>query len=99
MPQARAEAERERRRRGASVLALLRLPLRHGHRLPVQRHAAVAGAYERVLEERRVVALRVVIRPSVCAAALLACKTRDHHALGQLEQKAELERLREIAVE
>ena len=46
-----------------------------------------------------VVALRIVVRARVRAAALLAREPRHDHALGELEQEAELERLREIAVE
>src|SRR5439155_12468814 len=83
----------------ASVLSLRRFPLGHRDRLPIQLRAPVHPANEGVLEEIDVVSLRTVVRPGVCTATFLARETRDHHAIGQLEQEAELERLREVAVE
>src|SRR6266545_5910391 len=46
-----------------------------------------------------IVAVRVVVRPRVGTAALLAGEPGDDHAVGELEQEAELERLRQVAVE
>src|SRR6185312_16627333 len=45
------------------------------------------------------VAIRIVVRARVRAAALLSREAGDDHAFGELEQEAELERLRQVAVE
>src|SRR5207248_5599601 len=74
-------------------------PLRHRHRLPVELRSPVLPHDDRVPEEVLVVALGEVARARVGAAALLASDPADDHALGQLEQEAELERLREVVVE
>src|SRR5437868_2988717 len=81
------------------VLPLLRLPFRHPHRFPLQLWRAVHEADDRVLEVVLVVAHRIVVGPRVGAAALLALDARDDHALGEVEEEAELDRLREVAVE
>ena len=47
----------------------------------------------------RVVAVGEVVRPRVGAAALLSGQARDDHAVGELEQEAEFERLRQVGVE
>src|SRR6516225_9188035 len=82
-----------------SVLPLLWLPFRDGHRSPVQLGTAVDRPDDRVLHEVLVVPVRVVVRPSVCPAALLACEPGNDHAVGELEQEAQLERLRQVGVE
>src|SRR5437763_13793300 len=56
-------------------------------------------ADDRVLDEALVVAHRIVVRAGVRAATLLPLDARDDHALGEVEQEAELDRLREVAVE
>src|SRR5262245_47570297 len=64
----------------ASVLPLLRLPLGHRDRLPVQDRMITDPADDRVLHEVLVVAVGVVVGPRVCAAALLALEARNEHA-------------------
>src|SRR3990172_2167283 len=81
------------------VLPLLWLPLRHAHRLGAQLRAAVLPGRDRVPHEVLVVAARVVIRARVGAAALLAGDPALEHAGRDVEQVAELERLREVGVE
>src|SRR5262245_66059794 len=83
------------RLRAASVLPLLRLPLRHRDRLPVQDRMITDPADDRVLHEVLVVALGIVVRPRVRAAALLALEARDEHASREIEQVPELDRLRQ----
>src|SRR5512133_138081 len=83
-----------------SVRPLLRLPLRHRDGLPAQlRPPIIVESDQRVLEEASVVAVRIVVRPSVRTATLLARDARDDHAVGEVEQELELERLRQIVVE
>src|SRR5262249_14914606 len=82
-----------------SVLSLLRLPLRHGDRLPVEARRTILPGDERVPEEVLVVALREVVRTRVRAAALLPGQAGDDHALGELEEESELEGLRQVGVE
>src|SRR6266404_6322427 len=94
-----AEARSEQAEPCASVRPLLWCPFRHGHGLPVEVGTSVDPPHEGVLEKVVVVAFGVVMRPRVGAATLLARESRDDHALGKLEQEAELERLRQIAVE
>src|SRR6476659_10280081 len=83
----------------ASVLSLLRLPLRHGDRLPVELRRIVFPRHDGMSQEVLVVAVREVVWPRVRAAALLAREPGDDHALRELEEVAELERLREVGVE
>jgi hypothetical protein len=52
-----------------------------------------------VLQVILVVPVGVVVRPGVRASALFARQAGDDHAFGQLEQEAELERLRQVGVE
>ena len=52
-----------------------------------------------MLEEVLVVSIREVVRPRVRAAALLAGESRNDHAVRQLKQELELERLRQVVVE
>ncbi len=54
---------------------------------------------DRVAQEVLVVAVGEVVGPRVRAAALLAREPGDDHAVGELEQEAELERLGEVVVE
>src|SRR5512132_4277135 len=83
-----------------SVLPLLRLPLGHRDWLPAQlRPPIIVESDQRVLEEASVVAVRIVVRPRVRTATLLARDARDDHAVGEVEQELELERLRQIVVE
>src|SRR5262249_24679274 len=83
-----------------SVLPQLRLPLRHRDRLPAEPGRAVGVERdERVPEVVLVVAVGIVVRPGVSASALLARDTADGHAVRELEQEAELDRLRQVAVE
>src|SRR5215211_7443463 len=82
-----------------SVRTLTRLPLRHRHRRPVESRPVVLPRHDRMPQVVLVVAVRVVVRPRVRAAALLARQARDDHAVRQLEQEAELERLGEVVVE
>src|SRR5262249_60363312 len=56
-------------------------------------------ASERVAEEVLVVAFREIVRARVRASALLAGEAGDDHAVGELEQEAELQSLGEIGVE
>src|SRR5436189_5079318 len=77
----------------------LRLPLGHGHGLPVDSRAAVDPPDERVLQIMLVVAVGIVVRSRVRAPALLALDAARNHAGGEVEQEPELERLREIVVE
>src|SRR5207237_5835474 len=81
------------------VRPLLWLPLGHRDGLPVELGLPVHPADERVLEEVLVVAIREVVRPGMRAAALLPPEPGNDHAVGELEQEPELERLREVAVE
>jgi hypothetical protein len=46
-----------------------------------------------------VVAVREVVRARVCPTALLPREPGDDHAVGELEQEAELQRLRQVVVE
>src|SRR5438445_591084 len=82
-----------------SVGPLHRLPLRRGDGPPVLLGPAVLPADERVPHVVLVVAVRIVVRACMCAAALLPCEAADDHALRELEQEAELQRLREVVVE
>src|SRR4029453_4850511 len=82
-----------------SVLPLLRLPLCHRHRLPVEHRMISDPADDRVFHEVLVVPLRVVVRTRVGAPALLALEARDDHARREVEQVSELERLRQVVVE
>src|SRR5579862_3264918 len=82
-----------------SIGPLGRLPARDRHRLPVELGFPLGPRDHRMAEEARVVAVREVVRPRVRAAALLARKPRLDHARGEVEQVAELERLRQVAVE
>src|SRR6266566_7361650 len=99
----RAVCSRARRRRtgprGSLVGPFLGLPLGHGHGLPVDSRPAVDPADERVLQIPLVVAVGIVVRPRVRAPALLALDAARNHARGEVEQEAELERLREVVVE
>ena len=52
-----------------------------------------------MLEEVLVVAVREVVRPRVGASALRARDARGEHAVGDVEQVAELDRLGEVVVE
>src|SRR6266550_4510445 len=52
-----------------------------------------------MLQELLVVAHGIVVRACVGAATLLALDPGDHHALGEVEEEAELDRLRQVAVE
>src|SRR5690348_9966868 len=83
----------------SSVLALLWLPLGHAHRLPRELRNAVDEADDRVLHEVLVVAHGVIVGARMRAAALLALDAGDDHALGEVEKEAELDRLRQVAVE
>src|SRR5690242_2260031 len=83
----------------SSVFPLLRLPLREPHLGCRQLDAAVLPASDRMVEEVLVVAARVVVRPGVGAAALLADDTGADHAERGVEHVPELDRLREVAVE
>src|SRR6478672_1187121 len=86
--------------RGPLVLPLLRLPLRDGDVAPLQLGAAVVVERDdRVLHVVLIIAVGVVVRTGVCAAALLAREARNDHALGELEQESKLERLRQVVVE
>src|SRR5437588_578954 len=76
-------------RRRMSVRPLLRLPLGHRHGLPVELRLPVDPAHERVLHEVLVVAIGIVVRPCVGAAALLAGEPADDHAVRELEQELE----------
>ena len=51
------------------------------------------------LRKLLVVAVGEVVRAGVRAAALLAREPGDDHAVGELEQESELERLGEVVVE
>src|SRR5215211_1868304 len=83
-----------------SVLPLHGLPFRNRNRLPLQpRRPVRVKVDERVLHVVLVVALRVVVGTRVGAAALLAGEAGDDHAAREVEQEAELERLRQVAVE
>src|SRR6185295_19558661 len=77
----------------------LGLPLRDRDGLPVEFWTAILPSDERVPHVVLVVTVGIVVRACVSSTALLARETRDHHGRGQLEQEAELERLREVAVE
>src|SRR2546421_549307 len=61
--------------------------------------AEVVARDERVAEEVLVVPVGIVVGPRVRAAALAAGQACDDHALGEVEQETELERLRQVAVE
>src|SRR4051794_6578642 len=84
---------------GPLVRPLLRRPFRRRDRPPLEPRRAVLPADDRVLQEVHVVAVGIVVRPRMRAAALLAREAGHDHAVGELEQEAELERLREVAVE
>src|SRR5262249_20087344 len=89
-----------RRAAGPSVLALLGLPLRDRDVAPLQVGAAVVVERdEGVLHVVLIIAIGVVVRSRMRPAALPARKPGHDHALGELEQEAELERLRQVAVE
>src|SRR5581483_4530788 len=83
----------------SSVLPLLWFPFGHSHRLPGELRRAVDETNDRVLEELLVVPFRIVVRARVRTTALLPFDAGDDHGLGEVEQKAELDRLRQIAVE
>src|SRR3954470_16619594 len=83
----------------ASVLPLLGLVLRDANRARRELDAVSAPPRDRVLHEVRVVAGRIVVRARVRAAALLAPDAGLDHAKGGVEHVAELDRLREVAVE
>src|SRR5205807_9135767 len=68
-------------------------------RLPVELGLTGRPAHDRVLQVLLVVAVREVVWTGMGAAALLAREARDDHAVRQLEEEAELERLREVVVE
>src|SRR6266511_783221 len=92
-------AERGEPRTGALVRPFLRLPFRHGDRLPVELRATVYPSDERVTHVVLVVAVWIVVRTRVGAAAFLARQPRDDHAVGELEQEPELKSLRQVVVE
>src|SRR5580765_5851106 len=82
-----------------SVLPLLGLPFRRPHRLPVQHGPVSDPPHDRVPHVVLVVAAGEIVRARVCAAALLPREPGLDHAVRELEQEAELERLGQIAVE
>src|SRR3569833_522949 len=86
-------------RRGASVLALLGLPLRDTHRRSRELDAAVLPARDRVHHEVLVVTGRVVRRARVRAEALLAPDAAFDYAKLSFEDVAELVRLLQVVVE
>src|SRR4051794_26412145 len=88
-----------RLQRRASVLPLLGLPLRHAHRRRGQFDTAVLPARDRVHHEVLVVARRMVVRAGVGASAFLAPDAALDHAERRVEHVAELDRLRQVAVE
>src|SRR5438128_1936353 len=76
-----------------------RLPSRDRDRLPVELRTTVGPPHDGVLEEVLVVTAGVVVRARVRAPAFFARNPRLDHARGEIEQVAELERLRQVAVE
>ena len=67
--------------------------------LYVSSGAPSCPARDRVLDEVLVVSVGIVVRARVGAAALLAGDSGLEHACGDVEQVAELDRLRQVAVE
>src|SRR5262249_13998978 len=83
----------------ASVRPLFWLPLGDRHRFPAQLGHTVDELDDRVPQVVLVVALGEIVWPRMGAATLLPRHAGDDHALGEIEQEAELERLGQAVVE